>query len=71
MATKKRVNTKACAAIGAVLFSLSPLTWEYSIGSAVFALNNFFITLTIYHTVQIGTIIKVTPSSSSHENKNW
>ncbi len=61
---------KACAAIGAVLFSLSPLTWEYSIGSEVFALNNFLITLIIYHTVQVGTCAKITPATHASWTKS-
>lgn len=47
----------ACGAIGGVLFSLSPLTWEYSRMAEVFALNNFLISFIIYHTVQFENLI--------------
>ncbi|CAM9750958.1 unnamed protein product, partial [Choristocarpus tenellus] len=35
---------------GALLFALSPLAWEYSTGTEVFALNNFLVAAIIYLT---------------------
>lgn len=41
------------AAAGALLFSLSPLAWEYSTQSEVFALNNMLVAAALYLTVRI------------------
>lgn len=41
------------AAAGALLFCFSPLTWEYSTGSEVFALNNLLVTGALYLTARI------------------
>lgn len=41
------------AAAGALLFCLSPLAWEYSTGSEVFALNNLLVAAVLYLTARI------------------
>lgn len=41
------------AAAGALLFCLSPLAWEYSTGSEVFALNNMLVAAVLYLTARI------------------
>ena len=40
------------AGVGAILFALSPLVWEYSLGAEVFALNNFLCSLVVFLTVR-------------------
>ncbi|KAG5177818.1 hypothetical protein JKP88DRAFT_264888 [Tribonema minus] len=40
-----RAHCPGAAAAAAVLFALSPLTWEYSVGTEVFALNNLLLAL--------------------------
>lgn len=40
------------AAAGALLFCLSPLAWEYSTGSEVFALNNMLVAAALYLTAR-------------------
>eukprot|EP00638_Chattonella_subsalsa_P003242 CAMPEP_0117762330 /NCGR_PEP_ID=MMETSP0947-20121206/17866_1 /TAXON_ID=44440 /ORGANISM="Chattonella subsalsa, Strain CCMP2191" /LENGTH=786 /DNA_ID=CAMNT_0005583601 /DNA_START=72 /DNA_END=2429 /DNA_ORIENTATION=+ len=40
------------AAAGSLLFALSPLTWEYSIGAEVFSLNNFLVAWLLYQTTR-------------------
>lgn len=52
-----KVVSSVCGAIGGILFSLSPLTWEYSRMAEVFALNNFLVSLIIYHTIQIDILV--------------
>lgn len=47
------VHNPGAAAAGALLFSLSPLTWEYSTAAEVFALNNFLVALALYLTARI------------------
>lgn len=42
-----KVYNRGAAAAGALLFSLSPLAWEYNTGSEVFALNNFLVALAV------------------------
>jgi hypothetical protein len=44
-------------AVAGVVFALSPLTWEYSIGAEVFALNNFLIASIIYLFVSFNSIL--------------
>ena len=41
--------------VAAALFALSPLTWEYSTGSEVFALNNALMAGLIWLTAKVGT----------------
>lgn len=43
----------AASLVGSVLFSFSPLVWEYSIGGEVFSLNNFFCSMIILFTVRL------------------
>ena len=45
--------SSAGAFAAAGLFSFSPLTWEYSIGAEVFALNNMLVMLILYLTVRV------------------
>lgn len=45
-------NTGAAAAAG-LLFSFSPLAWEYNTGSEVFSLNNVMVAATVYLTARI------------------
>lgn len=44
---------RGAAAAGALLFCFSPLTWEYSTGSEVFALNNMLVAGALYLTARI------------------
>ena len=46
-------GSSALSAISGVLFALSPLTWEYSTGTEVFALNNLVIAIILYNTLQV------------------
>ena len=39
-------------AAAGVLYACSPLVWQYSVGSEVFALNNFFAALVVYLALQ-------------------
>ena len=43
-----RLSPACC--VGALLFALSPLVWEYSLSAEVFALNNFFVAAEIWLT---------------------
>lgn len=45
-------NTGAAAAAG-LLFSFSPLAWEYNAGSEVFSLNNVLVATTVYLTARV------------------
>ncbi|CAM9105270.1 unnamed protein product, partial [Hapterophycus canaliculatus] len=51
-ASPEAYNIGAAAAAG-LLFSFSPLAWEYSTGSEVFSLNNVLVTATTYLTARI------------------
>ena len=44
-----RTDALLVAAVCAALAAISPLTWLYSIGAEVFALNNFFVALLAWH----------------------
>ena len=44
-----------CAAcLSSLLFSFSPLVWEYSVGAEVFALNNLLVALVLFYSVKVG-----------------
>lgn len=53
-ASPKIYNAGAAAAAG-LLFSFSPLAWEYNTGSEVFSLNNMLVAATVYLTARIVT----------------
>jgi len=53
----KDVLHSVSGVIGGILFTLSPLTWEYSRMAEVFALNNMLISLIIYQTVCFGVLV--------------
>ena len=44
-------NNLAASLVTVALFSLSQLTWSWSVTAEVFGLNNFFIALLLYLTV--------------------
>jgi hypothetical protein len=52
------VAASGCGAIGGIVFTLSPLTWEYTRMTEVFALNNCLISLILYLTVQFSKVLK-------------
>ncbi|GMH70275.1 hypothetical protein TrRE_jg10714, partial [Triparma retinervis] len=44
-----------CAAcLSSLLFSFSPLVWEYSVGAEVFALNNLLVAFVLFYSVKVG-----------------
>ena len=48
-------NNPLGSSISAILFALSPLTWEYSVGAEVFCLNNCLVAMVIFLTVKISS----------------
>ena len=50
------ISNLATPPLAGLLFSLSPLTWEFSIGTEVFALNNFLLTLILYQAAKIDAL---------------
>ena len=51
---KSRLSPACC--LGALLFCLSPLVWEYSLSAEVFALNNFLCALLVHLTCKALTV---------------
>ena len=51
----KSVEGYAAGAAAGLLYAFSPLVWTYSVGSEVFAMNNFFASLIIRLTVRFAT----------------
>jgi hypothetical protein len=51
--------------VAAALFALSPLTWEYSTGSEVFALNNALMAVLIWLTAKVGTAMHSEASTTT------
>ncbi len=69
----RNVSCIVAPTFAAILFSLSPIVWEYSNAAEVFAVNNFLCAAVLYCTSRIYTIVQTTrpvstindPSSSS------
>ena len=59
------IPTSLIATLGAFLFALSPLVWEYMIGTEVFALNNLFCAMLVYFTICICHM-----NSTKNNNRN-
>ena len=59
------IPTSLISILGAFLFALSPLVWEYMIGTEVFALNNMFCAMLVYFTICICQM-----NSTKNNNRN-
>ncbi len=62
----KKVLSGVCGAIGGAVFSLSPLTWEYTRMAEVFALNNLIICCIIYQFVRFGKLAETAQAKFDH-----
>lgn len=52
--SQKRLDRLSCCSLlSGFTFALSPIVWEYSIGTEVFAMNNLFISYIIFCTIQL------------------
>ena len=63
-------STSLVSTIGAFLFALSPLVWEYMIGAEVFALNNLLCAILVYLTVCICHMNNTTKCSDLDTRSN-